>query len=85
MSDREFDNYLSLLSGLLRLRGKQRDAIAEELRSHLEDRLEELVAQGVAREAAIQQTLAEFGDAEKREQNPRRSTPADLCNGSDAV
>jgi hypothetical protein len=63
MSDREFDNYLTLLAGLLRLDGKQRGAIAEELRSHLEDRLEELVARGVARDEAIQQALAEFGDA----------------------
>jgi hypothetical protein len=63
MSDREFENYLTLLAGLLRLDGKQRQAIAEELRSHLEDRLEELVARGVSREDAVQQALAEFGDA----------------------
>jgi HAAS domain-containing protein len=63
MSDREFENYLTLLAGLLRLDGKQRAAIAEELRSHLEDRLEELVARGVSREEAVQQALAEFGDA----------------------
>jgi len=63
MSDREFENYLTLLAGLLRLSGKQRKAIAEELRSHLEDRLEELVADGVSREEAVKQALAEFGDA----------------------
>src|SRR5262245_6608596 len=63
MSDREFENYLTLLAGLLRLSGKQREAIAEELRSHLEDRLEELMAGGVSREEAVKQALAEFGDA----------------------
>jgi hypothetical protein len=63
MSDREFDNYLTLLAGLLRLDGKQRQAIAEELRSHLEDRLDELTAGGVSREEAVRQALAEFGDA----------------------
>src|SRR5690349_1357695 len=63
MSDREFENYLTLLAGLLRLSGKQRDAIADELRSHLEDRLDELMAGGVSREEAVKQALAEFGDA----------------------
>src|SRR5262245_28953890 len=63
MSDREFENYLTLLSGLLRLDHKQRAAIAQELRSHLEDRLDELVEQGVSRDEAIKQALAEFGDA----------------------
>jgi hypothetical protein len=63
MSDREFENYLTLLSGLLRLDGKQRAAIADELRSHLEDRLDELVGRGVSRDEAIKQALAEFGDA----------------------
>src|SRR5262245_1806993 len=63
MSDHEFNNYLMLLSGLLRLGEKQRRAIAEELRSHLEDRLEELLARGVPPEQAIGQALAEFGDA----------------------
>jgi hypothetical protein len=63
MTDREFENYLTLLSGLLCLDGKQRAAIAEELRSHLEDRLEELIDRGVSRDEAIKQALAEFGDA----------------------
>src|SRR5262245_48510936 len=63
MSDREFENYLTLLASLLRLSGKQREAIAEELRCHLEDRLEELMAGGVSREDAVKQALAEFGDA----------------------
>jgi len=63
MSDREFDNYLALLSRLLRLGDKQRDAIAGELRAHLEDRLDDLVARGVPRDEAVRQALEEFGDA----------------------
>ena len=63
MSDQEFNNYLTLLAGLLRLGDKQRRAIAEELRTHLEDRLEELLARGVPREEAVRRALSEFGDA----------------------
>jgi hypothetical protein len=63
MSDREIENYLTLLAGLLQLSGKQREAIAEELRSHLEDRLADLIAAGVSHEEAVKQSLAEFGDA----------------------
>jgi hypothetical protein len=63
MSDHEFENYLALLSRLLRLSGKQRGQIAEELRAHLDDRLEELTAQGVSREEAVRRALEEFGDA----------------------
>jgi hypothetical protein len=63
MSDHEFDNYLALLSRLLRLDRKQRDAIAGELRAHLEDRLDELLARGVPRDEAVRQALEEFGDA----------------------
>jgi hypothetical protein len=63
MSDREFDTYLTLLASLLKLDRRQRGKIAEELRAHLEDRLEELLAEGVPREEAIRQALAEFGDA----------------------
>jgi hypothetical protein len=63
MSDREFDNYLALLSRLLRLGDKQRDAIAGELRAHLEERLDDLVARGVPRDEAVRQALEEFGDA----------------------
>jgi hypothetical protein len=63
MSDQEFDNYLALLSHLLRLDSRQEKAIAGELRAHLEDRLEELLARGVPRQEAVRQALAEFGDA----------------------
>src|SRR3954454_10039566 len=63
MSDREFENYLTLLASLLRLDPKQRREIGDELRSHLEDRLDELMARGVSRADAVKQALAEFGDA----------------------
>jgi hypothetical protein len=63
MSDREFENYLTLLAGLLRLDGRQRKQIAEELRAHLEDRLDELAGQGVPHDEAVQRALSEFGDA----------------------
>src|SRR5947207_5770846 len=63
MSDHEFDNYLALLSRLLRLSSMQRDQISDELRAHLDDRLEELTARGVSHEAAVRQALEEFGDA----------------------
>src|SRR5262249_23661872 len=55
--------YLSLLSRFLRLAPAQRDEIADELRDHLDERLEELAARGLSREAAIHKALEEFGDA----------------------
>jgi hypothetical protein len=63
VSDREFENYLTLLATLLRLDRRQRYQIAEELRAHLDDRLGELVAQGVPHDEAVKRALAEFGDA----------------------
>ncbi len=63
MSEREFESYLSAITKLLRLKPTQRDAIATELRDHLESRLEELTAKGVDRDTAIQRALDEFGDA----------------------
>src|SRR6476620_4508 len=63
MSDQEFENYLALLSRLLRLSGKHRAQIAGELRSHLEDRLDDLLAQGVGHDDAVRRALEEFGDA----------------------
>lgn len=63
MSEREFDLYLSLLAKFLKLRPGQREEIADELRDHLEQRLEELSARGMTRDAAIYAALEEFGDA----------------------
>ena len=63
MSENEFDLYLSLLSRFLRLKPGQRSEIADELRDHLEARLEELSKSGLSREQAIHAALEEFGDA----------------------
>jgi S1-C subfamily serine protease len=63
MSEAEFDSYLSLLSKFLRLRSRQRADLADELRDHLDSRLDELLAQGKTREQAVQVALEEFGDA----------------------
>jgi hypothetical protein len=63
MSDREFERYLAILGGLLRLSTNRREEIAAELRDHLEARLDDLLAQGVSRHQAIISALEEFGDA----------------------
>src|SRR5947207_13254418 len=63
MSDREFENYLALLSRLLNLSAKHRARIAGELRTHLEDRLDDLIGQGIQHDDAVRQALEEFGDA----------------------
>lgn len=63
MSNQEFENYLALLGGLLRLEGGQRKQIAAELRDHFEERLDDLLARGLSREEAITEALREFGDA----------------------
>jgi hypothetical protein len=63
MTPEEFQNYLGLLSRLLRLRATERESIEEELRSHLEERLAALTAQGIEPARAISMALADFGDA----------------------
>jgi hypothetical protein len=63
MPEREFELYLDLLGRLLRLRPEQRAEIADELRDHLEARLDELTAAGLSREDAVRRALEEFGDA----------------------
>lgn len=63
MPEEEFELYLSLLSRFLRLKAGQREEIATELRDHLEERLSDLMEQGVTREAAIQAAIDEFGGA----------------------
>jgi hypothetical protein len=63
MSDREFENYLTIISRLLRLSRGQEQAIGEELRDHFESRMAELIARGVARDDAVRSALEEFGDA----------------------
>src|SRR6478672_9351083 len=63
MSDREFENYLALLTRLLRLNRQQSEALSAELRSHMEDRLDELITSGISHNEAVRQALTEFGDA----------------------
>lgn len=63
MSQQEFDNYLALLTRLLRIAPKQRQLVAEEFRAHMEDRLDDLLARGIGRDQAVQMALEEFGDA----------------------
>ena len=63
MSHEEFENYLTLLSRTLQLRSGQSEAIAEELRLHLEERLDELTDRGVDPKKAVNIALGEFGDA----------------------
>ncbi|MBN2474528.1 MAG: hypothetical protein JXB62_07960 [Pirellulales bacterium] len=63
MSPHEFQNYLGLLSRLLRLRSAQREAVEDELRAHLEDRFAALTSRGIEPDRAISLALAEFGDA----------------------
>ena len=53
MPEQDFELYLSLLSRFLRLKTAQRGEIADELRDHLEARLEELAARGLSRDEAI--------------------------------
>jgi hypothetical protein len=63
MSDREFENYLALLTGMLRLRRTQRESISGELRDHLIEHVAQLEASGIAHEEAVRRALEEFGDA----------------------
>lgn len=63
MPENEFELYLALLAKTLRLNDKQREAIARELRDHLEQRLAELTEAGYPRYEAIKLALDEFGDA----------------------
>ncbi len=63
MTHQEFENYLALVSRLLRLSRAERDAIGFELRDHLELRVAELEAMGNSIPDATRQALEEFGDA----------------------
>lgn len=63
MSEREFESYLRLLSRFLKFSTEQREAVARELRGHMEERLEELLERGYTRDEATQLALDEFGDA----------------------
>lgn len=63
MPEDEFEIYLTLLAKTLRLGDPQRDAIARELRDHLEQPLAELTEAGCSRHEAIKLALDEFGNA----------------------
>ena len=63
MSQQEFELYLKRLSRGLRLTSRQRAQISDEMRDHLEERLEELADAGVPRDQAVLLALDEFGDA----------------------
>lgn len=63
MSSDEFDNYLALMCGLLRLSKEQREAIAGELRDHLQAHVRDLVCRGMPRDDAIRRALEDLGDA----------------------
>ncbi len=63
MTDSEFETYLELLGRLLRLSPRQRDEISQELRDHLEQRLDELLELGHSRQAAVSIAVEELGDA----------------------
>jgi hypothetical protein len=63
VSDREFENYLALLTGMLRLRRTKRESISGELRDHLIEHVAQLEASGVTHEEAVRRALEEFGDA----------------------
>lgn len=63
MSEQEFEVYLRLIAKLLRLSDAQREAISDELRDHMEARLDELMDGGMDREKAVHAAIEEFGDA----------------------
>lgn len=63
MTNREFENYLALVSRLLRLKRGQCEQIANELRDHLELRVAELIQAGTDSDEATRRALEEFGDA----------------------
>lgn len=63
MSKEDFDRFLALLGGFLNLDRKQREAISDELRDHLEMRVDSLKLAGIDDSAAQKQALEEFGDA----------------------
>lgn len=63
MSEHEFEQFLAIFRGMLRLSPTQRDEIAAELMDHFQERLSELTDRGMSREQAVQTALEEFGDA----------------------
>jgi hypothetical protein len=63
VSEQEFESYLRLMSRFLHLSDAQREAIGRELRGHMEERFDHLVARGYTHQDAVSTILNEFGDA----------------------
>ena len=63
MTNKEFDNYLALVTRLLRINGKHSEELGSEMRDHLETRVCELSNAGIGQEEATRRALEEFGDA----------------------
>lgn len=63
MSEREFEQFISLVTKNLQLPPAQREEIEDEMRDHLEQRLEELLSGDGSRDEAIRAAIEEFGDA----------------------
>ena len=63
LSDSELERYLALVGSLMRLSSTQRDEIGNELRDHLETRVEALKNAGQSADEATRNALEEFGDA----------------------
>ncbi len=63
MTTQEIDNYIALVSSMLRLNKLQREEIGSELRDHLATRVEALTDAGYSHEDAVRMSLEEFGDA----------------------
>ena len=63
MTHHQFENYLTLVSRLLRQSLSECDVIADELRDHLESRFLELKAAGHTDSEAARKAVEEFGDA----------------------
>jgi len=57
------DAWLEVFSRFLRLPGAQKDAIREEMRSHLTDRVRDLMLGGAERDHAMRQAVSELGEA----------------------
>jgi len=63
MSASEIENYLAMLVRLLPIDSGEREEIRDELRSHLEDRYEDLISQKVPHDEALRRAIDELGDA----------------------
>ena len=64
LTDQDIERYVSLVCGLMRLRGKQRAELSLELRDHLTLAMEQLEQKGVDHDDAVRRALEEFGDAQ---------------------